>query len=143
MFTLHMCNKYWSADNPFYLLMKARFFRKHSPNNVPAIFIYTHLGMPVRFAKSLLYLVHTPINQIFKANMDTLFTTADRALRTIFAHHHASRANPANGIADAPLNDAEKREASALLHINYIGEVCAQALYTAHPGVMPALAHRV
>ena len=63
--------------------------------------------------------------------MDTLLTTADRALRTVFAHHHASRANPASGIRDASLSDAEKREASALMRVNHVGEVCAQALYTA------------
>jgi len=63
--------------------------------------------------------------------MDTLLTTADRALRTLFAHHHASRANPASGIADVSLSDAEKREASALMRVNHVGEVCAQALYTA------------
>jgi len=63
--------------------------------------------------------------------MDTLLTTADLALRTVFAHHHASRANPASEIADAPLSDAEKRKASALMRVNHVGEVCAQALYTA------------
>jgi len=63
--------------------------------------------------------------------MDTLLTTADRALRTLFAHHHASRVNPASGIADVSLSDAEKREASALMRVNHVGEVCAQALYTA------------
>ena len=64
-------------------------------------------------------------------NLDTLLTTADRALRTVFAHHHASRANPSSGIADTLLNDAEKREACALMRVNHVGEVCAQALYTA------------
>ena len=64
-------------------------------------------------------------------NLDTLLTTADRALRTVFAHHHASRANPATGIADTLLSDAEKREACALMRVNHVGEVCAQALYTA------------
>jgi ubiquinone biosynthesis monooxygenase Coq7 len=63
--------------------------------------------------------------------MDTLIKTADRALRTVFTHHHASRANPASDIADALLSDAEKREASALMRVNHVGEVCAQALYTA------------
>ena len=64
-------------------------------------------------------------------DMDKLITTANRALRTVFAHHRAWRANPANGIADTPLNDAEKREAAALMRVNHVGEVCAQALYTA------------
>ena len=63
--------------------------------------------------------------------MDTLLTSADRALRTVFARHHARRANPANGIANTPLNDVQKREASALMRVNHVGEVCAQALYTA------------
>jgi ubiquinone biosynthesis monooxygenase Coq7 len=63
--------------------------------------------------------------------MNTLLTIADRALRTVFAHHHASRTNPASGIADASLSEAEKREASALMRVNHVGEVCAQALYTA------------
>jgi ubiquinone biosynthesis monooxygenase Coq7 len=63
--------------------------------------------------------------------MDTLLTTADRALRTVFAHHHAGRASPASEIVNAPLSEAEKREASALMRVNHVGEVCAQALYTA------------
>ena len=63
--------------------------------------------------------------------MDTLLTTADRALRTLFSRHHASRANPAKGTADTSLNDAQKREAAALMRVNHVGEVCAQALDTA------------
>ena len=63
--------------------------------------------------------------------MDTLLITADRALRTVFAQHHASRANPASGVADASLSDSDKREAAALMRVNHVGEVCAQALYTA------------
>jgi len=64
-------------------------------------------------------------------NLDTLLTTADRALRTVFTHHHASRANPSSGIAVDSLSDPEKRKASALMRVNHVGEVCAQALYTA------------
>jgi len=63
--------------------------------------------------------------------MDSLIKSADRALRTVFAQHHASRASPASCIAEASLSDAEKREASALMRVNHVGEVCAQALYTA------------
>ena len=64
-------------------------------------------------------------------NFDPLLTTADRALRTVFAHHYASRANPACCIDDTLLSDTEKCEASALMRVNHVGEVCAQALYTA------------
>ncbi len=70
--------------------------------------------------------------------MDALLTAADSALRTVFAHHHAKRANPSHATgsplsgAMAPLmSEAEKREAAALMRVNHVGEVCAQALYTA------------
>lgn len=63
--------------------------------------------------------------------MDALLTTFDRALRTMFAQHHASRPNPASGLADSSLSDSDKRQAAALMRVNHVGEVCAQALYTA------------
>lgn len=67
--------------------------------------------------------------------MDTLLNAADRALRTLFAHPHASRTNPAAHLPDqtatTPLTDAEKSEAAALMRVNHVGEVCAQALYSA------------
>jgi ubiquinone biosynthesis monooxygenase Coq7 len=65
--------------------------------------------------------------------MDALFIAADSALRTVFAQHHASRPLPKsadNGSAHV-LSDAEKRESAALMRVNHVGEVCAQALYTA------------
>ena len=61
--------------------------------------------------------------------MDNFLTTLDNALRTVFAKHHAQRAYPAQGINTLTLNDAERREAGALMRINHVGEVCAQALY--------------
>ena len=63
--------------------------------------------------------------------MDALLTTADRALRTVFAQHHASRINPASGLAGDSLSVSDKRESAALMRVNHVGEVCAQALYTA------------
>ena len=65
--------------------------------------------------------------------MDALLSTLDRGLRTVFASHHASRANPATALAQpqAVLTDAQRREAAALMRVNHVGEVCAQALYTA------------
>ena len=65
--------------------------------------------------------------------MDALLIAADSALRTVFAQHHASRPTPkgdGNGSAQV-LSDAEKRESAALMRVNHVGEVCAQALYTA------------
>jgi ubiquinone biosynthesis monooxygenase Coq7 len=63
--------------------------------------------------------------------MDALLTTIDRALCTVFANHHAKRHNPANGIPDTLFKENEKLEAAALMRVNHVGEVCAQALYTA------------
>ena len=66
--------------------------------------------------------------------MDALLTAADSALRTVFARHHANRPTPM-WAAEIPtlheLNSAEKQEAAALMRVNHVGEVCAQALYTA------------
>jgi len=64
--------------------------------------------------------------------MDRLLTAADSALRTVFARHHANRPTPM-WAAEAPaqLTGTEKAEAAALMRVNHVGEVCAQALYTA------------
>ena len=65
--------------------------------------------------------------------MDTLISALDSALRTVFAPHHAHRENPGLTQEDhalsVPLSDTEKREAAALMRVNHVGEVCAQALY--------------
>lgn len=63
--------------------------------------------------------------------MDTFLITADAALRTLFAQPRAAR--PCPGLpADPPqLSAAEKTQAAALMRVNHVGEVCAQALYTA------------
>lgn len=62
---------------------------------------------------------------------DTLISAADGALRTLFAQPRARRPNPAAGLAAAELTPAEKAEAGALMRVNHVGEVCAQALYAA------------
>ncbi|MFN7155447.1 MAG: 2-polyprenyl-3-methyl-6-methoxy-1,4-benzoquinone monooxygenase [Acidovorax sp.] len=67
--------------------------------------------------------------------MDTLLTAADNALRTLFATPRASEVTPAQGIAEASLSPAEKRIAGALMRVNHVGEVCAQALYSAQAAV--------
>ena len=62
--------------------------------------------------------------------INALILAADGALRTLFAEPRASRANPADSVAELQLNEAERRQAGALMRINHVGEVCAQALYT-------------
>lgn len=63
--------------------------------------------------------------------MDALLTALDTALRTVFSPHHA--AQPCPTLPDAPteLSSTEKRLAASLMRVNHVGEVCAQALYTA------------
>ena len=62
--------------------------------------------------------------------MNALILATDSALRTLWAEPRASRANPAIGVAELPLSDAERRQSGALMRVNHVGEVCAQALYT-------------
>jgi len=73
--------------------------------------------------------------------IDSVLTAADAALRTLFARPHATRATPAPSLAPSELSEAERREAGALMRVNHVGEVCAQALYTAQAAVArdPAL----
>ncbi len=63
--------------------------------------------------------------------MDAFFTAADSALRTLFATPHASRPCPTLPGQPTELSMTEKSKAGALMRINHVGEVCAQALYTA------------
>jgi ubiquinone biosynthesis monooxygenase Coq7 len=61
-----------------------------------------------------------------------LIAAADRALRTLAATPAASRPSPAGGVnKPEPLAEDDAREAVALMRVNHVGEVCAQALYDA------------
>ena len=62
--------------------------------------------------------------------IDTLINTFDTGLRTVFANAHASRARPDAGIEEVVLDDKKQQQAAALMRINHVGEVCAQALYS-------------
>ena len=55
---------------------------------------------------------------------------ADSALRTLFAEPRASRPTPLASTAELALTAKEQRESAALMRVNHVGEVCAQALYT-------------
>ena len=63
--------------------------------------------------------------------MDALLTAADKALRTLFASPHAAQACPTVPDQETTLNAQESRDAAGLMRVNHVGEVCAQALYTA------------
>jgi len=59
-----------------------------------------------------------------------LILAADSALRTLWAEPRAGRPTPRPATPSAHLSESERREAAALMRVNHVGEVCAQALYT-------------
>jgi ubiquinone biosynthesis monooxygenase Coq7 len=61
--------------------------------------------------------------------MDRLIAEFDRALRAIAGIANASRPSPAENEAEAELDTAARSHAAALMRVNHVGEVCAQALY--------------
>ncbi|MES3022196.1 MAG: 2-polyprenyl-3-methyl-6-methoxy-1,4-benzoquinone monooxygenase [Pseudomonadota bacterium] len=63
--------------------------------------------------------------------LDRLISGVDQALRVIAGVASASRPNPAAHADDAKLDPAELRHSAGLMRINHVGEVCAQALYSA------------
>jgi len=62
---------------------------------------------------------------------DRLLAAADTALRTLFATPHASKPCPTLAESSTYSANAEKQQSAALMRVNHVGEVCAQALYTA------------
>jgi ubiquinone biosynthesis monooxygenase Coq7 len=65
-------------------------------------------------------------------NTDRLIISLDNALRTLSGAVHAARPCPQpTHDGDPPLSEAERRESGALMRVNHVGEVCAQALYQA------------
>jgi 3-demethoxyubiquinol 3-hydroxylase len=60
---------------------------------------------------------------------DRLIAEFDRALRAIAGVANATRPSPAQGKPEAQLDEAERAHAAALMRVNHVGEVCAQALY--------------
>ena len=61
--------------------------------------------------------------------LDRAIVGFDRALRTVAGLHEAARPTPAGTVEEAPLAAAERAHAAALMRVNHVGEVCAQALY--------------
>jgi len=78
-------------------------------------------------------------------NVDDLIGEFDRALRAIAGVAEAARRTPAEGVSEAQLSASEREHAVALMRVNHVGEVCAQALYQGqaltarNPGAKAAL----
>jgi len=83
--------------------------------------------------------------------LDRALSAVERTLRTLGGRPVASRRYPADSVVDDPatpsLTDAERDEAAALMRVNHVGEICAQALYeaqalgTAEPGLRETFLH--
>lgn len=63
--------------------------------------------------------------------LDKAIAVLDMGLRTVFSQAIPSRPYPqAETSNDSNLSDSERKHAAALMRINHVGEVCAQALYS-------------
>ena len=61
--------------------------------------------------------------------LDSWIISADQALRTLAGGAHAARPSPSTD--ESALSPADRKLSGALLRVDHVGEVCAQALYQA------------
>ncbi|HEX7219477.1 MAG TPA: 2-polyprenyl-3-methyl-6-methoxy-1,4-benzoquinone monooxygenase [Burkholderiales bacterium] len=61
--------------------------------------------------------------------IDRLIAEFDRALRAVAGVAHAERRSPAEGLKESAITEEERAHAAALMRVNHVGEICAQALY--------------
>ena len=64
-------------------------------------------------------------------SLNAFLVATDSALRTLFSKPRASRTCPTLANELTVLNADEKALSGALMRVNHVGEVCAQALYAA------------
>ena len=62
-------------------------------------------------------------------SVDRILAGFDQALRTVAGVAVSMRPNPAADAAETTLSEADRRHSGALMRVNQVGEVCAQALY--------------
>lgn len=62
-------------------------------------------------------------------NMDKFIIGFDHALRTLLTPAQTLRPVPGTELPEVELSDSEKGESTALMRVNHVGEICAQALY--------------
>jgi ubiquinone biosynthesis monooxygenase Coq7 len=66
------------------------------------------------------------------SRIDQALSCADNALRTLSGAYTASRNSPQPpAMPTAELDGAQRKLSGALMRVNHVGEVCAQALYNA------------
>jgi ubiquinone biosynthesis monooxygenase Coq7 len=69
---------------------------------------------------------------------DALLAAADTALRTLFATPHPVHPMPQARTPDGDMSEQDKALSASLMRVNHVGEVCAQALYTAQALTTPS-----
>lgn len=63
--------------------------------------------------------------------LDQVIESLDNGLRSVFAKPKATRSSPAADLCSDPISELpyQKENSIALMRVNHVGEVCAQALY--------------
>ncbi len=62
-------------------------------------------------------------------NIDKFIIGFDGALRTLLTPAQTLRPVPGNDLQEKEMSETEKQLSAALMRVNHVGEVCAQALY--------------
>jgi ubiquinone biosynthesis monooxygenase Coq7 len=73
---------------------------------------------------------------------DRTLTLIDQALRALTSEPLAVRPTPVAPTTEAALSDRDRRASGALMRVNHVGEICAQALYSAQALTTPSPALR-
>lgn len=60
---------------------------------------------------------------------DRFINALDAGLRTVFVPPRATRQSPSAALPPVELDATSRQEAAALMRVNHVGEICAQALY--------------
>lgn len=60
---------------------------------------------------------------------DQVVIGCHNALQAVFGPHQAQRVNPAQELAETVVDKQQRQQSAALMRVNHVGEVCAQALY--------------
>ena len=62
-------------------------------------------------------------------SLDRLIGEFDRALRAVTGVARSGRPSPADPVPESAITEEERDHAAALMRVNHVGEICAQALY--------------